>query len=177
MKGKIQAQPIVNGPYRLLVLGVSSGFGLGYSPFAPGTAGSLLGLPLAVALLHLPTGWAFFVLAALLLVTIPLAHRAAEHWGESDCQKIVIDEVIGQALAMMGVAQLYQMGAGLRFESAWGHFLVGFILFRLFDITKPFPARTFDRMSSGWGVMMDDVVAGAYAALILKGLSKIWVLS
>ena len=160
-KEQIPSTPIKNPLSRLLVLGVSSGLGLGYFPKAPGTAGSLLGLLLGWATLKwsLPTTLAVFVF--LFFIFSWFAQRACRHWGELDAQRIVSDEVLGQAIAFMAFRQ---MGGVLNLE----HWLLAFVLFRAFDIAKPFPARSFDRrVKNGYGVMLDDVVAGLYAAISL----------
>jgi phosphatidylglycerophosphatase A len=83
------------------------------------------------------------------------ADRCAAYWGAKDPQTVVIDEVSGQHLACaLGLAALN-----------WKYLLLGFILFRVFDIWKPFPARQAESLPGGWGIMADDWIAGIYAAI------------
>lgn len=180
MKAKIPVEPINNSLQRWLTLGVSTGLGLGYAPKAPGTFGSLLGLPLGLLLLQYPTWLALLISAIIFVVFASLADRAARHWGESDCQKIVSDEVLGQALVFLSINNSPLL---TQVEVFAGHYwkipplsfiVIGFILFRLLDIVKPYPARTFDRQGGGFGIVADDVVAGLYGAIMLLGLSRIW---
>ena len=117
------------------------------------------------------------VLAAVGALT---AHRAARFWGAKDPQKIVIDEVSGQHLSIfLGCALPIWNAPAYVYESRlrgyflhdptlnWKYLLLGFILFRVFDIWKPFPARQAESLPGGWGIMADDWVAALYAALLL----------
>jgi phosphatidylglycerophosphatase A len=137
---------------RTVVVAIASGLGLGFVPKAPGTAGTLLGIPWFIAMAGQPW-WLYLVsLAALVALSSWAASAAAAIWQEEDCQKIVVDEVAGYATTMF-LAPL-----------AWQYVLAGFVYFRVFDIVKPWPASYFDRHShSGFGVTMDDVAAGVYA--------------
>jgi phosphatidylglycerophosphatase A len=134
---------------------VALGFGSGLVPFAPGTWGTLVAIPLA-ALLRATGSDAAFLLAVALLVVV--GARAAEltsrDLGEADHGSIVIDEIAAFLLV------LFFVGAdALRVAFA-------FLLFRAFDIAKPQPIRAVDeRMKGGWGVMADDLIAAAYALL------------
>ena len=136
---------------RKLVLFVATGAGAGLSPVAPGTAGSLLGLGLFAALAGL--SWGLYALATTLVVTVAIwaAGRAELFLGAKDDRRIVIDEVAGM------LASLAFLPA--RLDVA----LFGFGLFRAFDIAKPPPARRLERASGGYGIVLDDLVAGAYA--------------
>ncbi len=173
------ARPIQNPLHRVVILGISSGFGLGLIPKAPGTFGSLLGIPLGLLLLQVPPWMAALIVIAIIAVSAPMVQRASQHWGKSDCQKIVWDEVIGQGIAILGlrpslsVSQWWEM-RGQDFlipEIPW--LIAAFVAFRAFDISKPFPVRSFDEKDSGFGVIMDDVVAGLYAALLIWVLYRI----
>ena len=146
---------------------LATAFGLGYAPWAPGTAGSLAAVALFALLLYSLEGillqfFYLFVLAWL----IPAAWWSTEHalkqWNTSDPQTIVIDEVVGQWLAYAGtvLASLLGWPAG----AGWKSLLAGFILFRGFDVLKPFPIRRSERLGSAAGVVVDDLLAGAYAA-------------
>ena len=144
---------------RALAVIIGTGCGTGFSPFASGTVGSLLGvamyIPLAAA--GLP---AVGIAAALLFpVGVWAAGVLGERYGAHDHGRIVVDEIVGQLIALAG------------FPARPGWLLAGFLLFRLFDIWKPFPAGHIDRRwRSPFGVMADDVVAGAYANLTLQVL-------
>jgi phosphatidylglycerophosphatase A len=130
-------------------------FGCGLVPRAPGTAGTLGALPLYLALA--PAG-PWVVLAAAVLVTavgVWAAHRVAAALGTKDPQIVCIDEVAGVLLTLAAAR-------------AWPSVVVGVVLFRVLDMTKPWPARWLERrLPGGWGVMMDDVAAGAWGALLL----------
>lgn len=134
-------------------------FGCGYVPKGPGTAGSAAALVIAV-LLHLAwplPPFSFGILAALLLSPgIWAAGVVARDTGGKDPQVVVVDEVIGQWTALAGAATLN-----------WKSWLAAFLLFRLFDIWKPFPIRKLESLPGGTGIVMDDVMAGIYAALVL----------
>jgi phosphatidylglycerophosphatase A len=134
--------------------------GAGYLPKAPGTAGSVVGVLIYLAM-HAAGVGAYFVHAILLLffAGILAAQRVESFWGH-DSQRIVIDEVVGQMIALSS--------AGMPRHS-WVSVVTGFALFRVFDIVKPFPVRNLERLPGGAGVIADDVGAGLYAlaALIL----------
>ncbi len=178
MKAAIAARPIKNIFQKISVLGISTGLGLGFIPVAPGTFGSLLGIPLGLYLIHLPTWMALIICLAIFGVFSAMAARAQEHWGQSDCQKIVSDEVLGQALALLSLRhavefETYSLGDWNFMAPPWTYVVIGFGLFRILDVVKPYPARTLDRKSSGMAVIADDVVAGLYAAIVLWGIAKI----
>jgi len=139
----------------------------GLSPRAPGTVGSLAALPLcALCLLHLPFWGVLGVAAVLLWVGVWCAGTAGAAWGQVDHGAIVIDEVLGQLLAVAVPYFVLRVG----FEQGPNELvlgIVGFVLFRLFDITKPWPASYFDRqVKTAWGVMLDDVAAGIWAGVV-----------
>ncbi|MGA2987839.1 MAG: phosphatidylglycerophosphatase A [Terriglobia bacterium] len=141
--------------------------GAGYFPIAPGTAGSLVGVALVVGLaqlpLHRPAAIAVLAAASLALFALGVwaAGEAEEFFGRTDPGQVVVDEVVGQMLTFL-----------LLPHATWKWLLGGFLLFRLLDIVKPFPARQAERIPRGWGIMLDDVVAGVYglAVLALIGL-------
>jgi phosphatidylglycerophosphatase A len=136
---------------------VLSWFGCGLSPKAPGTLGSLGALPLG-AVLHWSLGGSGMVYCAVVLFVVGWGISAAhirDPDGEKDPQWIVIDEVAGQWLALSTVP-LHPAG-----------FLLGFVLFRLFDIVKPWPVSWADQKVGGaLGIMLDDFLAGLYAAIV-----------
>ncbi|HKW53658.1 MAG TPA: phosphatidylglycerophosphatase A [Stellaceae bacterium] len=138
-------------------------FGAGLLPWAPGTWGSLAALPFAWAIATL-LGPAALVVAAAIMFVIGwwAAARVGRASGIADEGSIVIDEVAGQWLTLAVV------------RPSPATYLLGFLLFRLFDITKPWPARTAERtIPGGLGVMADDIVAGIYAAVLLYVLHEI----
>ena len=145
---------------RPLIKFLASGAYLGYLPIAPGTAGALLGVVIA-RWLCIPL-WTrapaiFPLIFALAFVLACYVAGAAESiWGEHDSSHIVLDEVLGM------IAALFLLPSG------WLWTVAAFALFRLFDILKPWPASSFDRMSGGAGVMLDDLAAGIYANLVLQ---------
>ncbi len=131
------------------VLFLATGFYSGYSPFAPGTAGSLVGVGLFCLIHNSP----FYVpiTLAVVLAGVPASGRAETLFGKMDDKRIVIDEVAGQLIALYAS------------PFAAAPVACGFLLFRLFDIWKVWPIRLFEKMRGGWGVMMDDVAAGFFA--------------
>ncbi len=123
----------------------------GLSPVAPGTVGTLGGVPLAWAVARLEPLPSAAFLAAFLALSIHAAGHAGRHWGVVDASQIVIDEVMGYLVTMAFV------------PFTWPAAAVGFLLFRLFDVTKPWPASALDRVKTGAGVVLDDVAAGVWA--------------
>ena len=140
-------------------------FGSGLSPKAPGTCGSLFALPI-VAVGYIWGLPAYLIFLTVLFVVGWLAARIVlKSQTELDPGFVVIDEVVGQGLT-------FSLIIGLGFS--WIYLFLGFLLFRLFDIVKIWPASYFDgSVHNAFGVMMDDVVAGLYAALILYGITFI----
>lgn len=141
---------------RNLVIFIATGAGSGYSPIASGTAGSAVGVVLFAALawgLGLSTLPLLAVTVAVTLVGVWAADRAEAIFGGKDDGHITIDEVAGQLISLLFLP--------LRLDVL----IVGFFLFRFFDIVKPPPARQLESMRGGMGVMGDDVFAGIYANL------------
>ncbi len=151
-----------------LAISIASGLGAGYSPVAPGTAGSVVGVIIAILFillfgLNIFSGFIYVLITAVIFaVGVWSAGRAEVIYGEKDCGKIVIDEIAGMLVTLYLVP----------FDWRW--LLGGFLLFRLFDIVKPFPARRIDqRVKGGWGVMLDDFAAGIYANIGLQILVRV----
>lgn len=139
---------------------LSLGLGLGAIPWAPGTFGTLLGIPLYLLLQSAPLWLYCGVLLLLFAVGAWCAHYTARALGQHDHGAIVIDEVLGFLIAMIAA------------PAGWGWIVAGFLLFRLFDIWKPWPIRWADRhVHGGIGIMLDDVIAGIYAAIVLQGVA------
>jgi phosphatidylglycerophosphatase A len=130
--------------------------GVGYAPVAPGTFGSLVGVAIFWALpwMAIPVAILVFVFAGIWAGT-----RTEEISGRKDPGKIVVDEVAGQLIALIPLIFVKWSIATVT---------VSFILFRFFDIVKPYPANRLQDLKGGVGVMCDDLVAGAYAAIILS---------
>jgi phosphatidylglycerophosphatase A len=144
---------------------LATGFGSGYSPFAPGTAGSLVGLLLFWPISGTSLLAQALAAAALFLVGVLAAGRLARRLGREDPGVVVVDEVLGMWLTLLG----------LPFHPVlWG---VGFVLFRGFDVVKPWPAADLERLPGGFGIMADDVAAGLYANLVLRVGLLVWPLS
>jgi len=145
-------------PVRLATL-IATWFGCGYSPKAPGTAGSAAALVIGIALHAFAgiSGWHFLVLAALLFYPATVAATVtARALQLKDPQIVVVDELLGQWVALAAVRPF-----------DWKNCLAAFALFRLFDIWKPPPVRQLEALPEGLGINADDLMAGAYAALVL----------
>jgi phosphatidylglycerophosphatase A len=142
---------------------ISTWFGCGYAPAAPGTVGSAAAIGIAILIEHY-AGWKPPAFAALaLIVAAPAIWAAGETARQAkikDPQFVVVDEVVGQWLALAGARSL--MG-----KLNWITWLAAFLLFRLFDIWKPFPVRQLESLPGGVGIVADDLMAGLYAALVL----------
>jgi phosphatidylglycerophosphatase A len=135
---------------------LSTWFGCGLVPFAPGTAGSLAAVILAIPFIH-TSPW-YLLLAAVLLAPIAIwsADVTARRLALKDPGSIVIDEVVGQWITLAGATHLN-----------WRSLLLGFLLFRLFDVWKPFPARRLEALPGGLGIVADDMMAGVYGLAVL----------
>jgi len=144
---------------------VATGFGSGYSPLAPGTAGSLVGLALFWAVHHLPLAGQVAATVVVFGVGVAAAGHLARRLQIEDPGVVVADEVAGMWVSLLGVP--------LTGVTA----IAGFVLFRIFDVFKPYPARDLERLSGGWGIMCDDVMAGIYANLLLRAGLLAWPLS
>ncbi|MGD8930540.1 MAG: phosphatidylglycerophosphatase A [Lysobacterales bacterium] len=132
------------------------GFGSGLSPAAPGTAGTLAAVPLAALLVQLPPLLFWPVLAALFLIGVYVCGHTSRRLGRHDPGSIVWDEMVGYWLVVAFVPM------------HWAWWLAAFLLFRFFDIVKPWPIRWLDRrVGGGFGIMLDDVVAGVFATVVL----------
>jgi phosphatidylglycerophosphatase A len=142
---------------RRLILFFSSNAGLGYAPVAPGTFGTLAGLPVFWLMASL-SEWLFALSWFLLfLCSCAISHSAGKIYGVVDDGRIVIDELVGYLVTI----------AFLPFN--WTTALLGFVCFRFFDIIKPPPASWCDKkIKNGFGVVLDDVVAGLYGAIALR---------
>jgi phosphatidylglycerophosphatase A len=141
---------------------IASCFGIGRFPVAPGTVGSAAGLLLYWAL-STGGGWlpSLAGLAVVTLLGFWSAGAGENHCGEKDPGVVVIDEVAGQMLTLIFLAP------------TWPVLVAGFLLFRLLDIIKPFPARRLEKLPGGSGIMADDLMVGMYGNLILHAIALV----
>ncbi len=131
---------------------LSLGFGSGLAPVAPGTFGTLVAVPLYLLLAQLSLPWYLLVVAIAFGVGVYLCQYTSDALGVHDHGGIVWDEFVGYWITMIAV------------PLAWQWILLGFVLFRVFDIVKPWPVKVADvKMKGGFGIMLDDVLAGLYA--------------
>ena len=139
----------------------ATGFGSGYAPLAPGTAGTLVGIPLYLVFSAMPWPLWLITVVAFTCLAWYVSEEAEKLFGRKDAQCIVIDEIAGLQWTLFLV------------EPTVLHVALGFILFRLFDIVKPFPARLFqERLPGGLGVVADDLAAAVYGNLLLQLLMR-----
>ncbi len=138
------------------ILLLAFGFGSGLSPKAPGTMGTLAAIPLWWLLAQLPLTSYLIVVLIAAVVGITICGRAADQMGVHDHGGIVWDEFVGFWIAMAAL------------PVTWTSMILGFVLFRLFDILKPWPISWLDKkVSGGFGIMIDDVIAGLAAAAVI----------
>lgn len=137
---------------------IACGFGSGLFPRAPGTAGSLVALvPWWFALRELPLAWYVAVLVLAFALGVWACDVAGKRLGVDDHRALVWDEFVGQWIALCAA------------PLGWQWMAAGFLLFRLFDVWKPWPIRIADRrVHGGFGVMLDDVLAGIYALIVMQ---------
>lgn len=137
---------------------LAQGFGAGRLPYAPGTFGTLVGVAIYLLLMGL-TPWLYAAVVALLFgLGVWAASITGRDLGAHDHQSIVVDEVVGFLITMVLA------------PPGWLWIVAGFMLFRLFDIWKPYPIRLVDRrLANGLGCMLDDALAGVYALVVLQG--------
>jgi phosphatidylglycerophosphatase A len=147
-------------PDRLAARAVATWFGCGYWPWGPGTLGSGAALAIAAVFEWTPLAAGIAGLVAL-APAIWAAGTEATTSGRKDPGHVVVDEVVGQWITLAGAVQLN-----------WKSYLIGFVLFRLFDIWKPPPVRQLEALPNGVGIMADDVMAGVYGAVVLAALGR-----
>ncbi|MDI6776625.1 MAG: phosphatidylglycerophosphatase A [Syntrophales bacterium] len=141
----------------------ATGFGSGFVPLAPGTAGTIVGIPIYLIFSFL--SWPYYLVTILVFTCLAwyLSRRAEKIFDEKDSPHIVIDEIVGLQYTMFLVAPTVL------------HVFLGFLLFRFFDIVKCFPASYFERkLPDGYGVVADDIVAGIYSNMVLLFLTEFW---
>jgi phosphatidylglycerophosphatase A len=137
---------------------VTTGCFAGYAPFDPGTAGTIVAIPLYLVLVW--AGWFPYLIGMFLLFVVGIqgAHKIEQATDKTDNGIIVIDEVVGYLTTMVFLPR------------QWVYIIIGFGVFRLFDCLKPYPIRKFDKNPKfgGFGVMIDDVLAGVYGNMVLQ---------
>ena len=138
-----------------LITFLATGFGSGLAPFAPGTAGTLVGVLICLLCMPMPSILRLLFVLTLLALSFYVAGQAEKIYQKKDDQRIVIDEIIGIQITMLPVAINVL------------NLFAAFVLFRIFDILKPFPVRNLQKLPGGWGVVADDVGAGIYAGAIM----------
>lgn len=148
---------------RRLAFLFATGFGSGYSPFAPGTAGSAVGLVFVWGMSTLSLAGQIAAVAVVTVLSIIAADVVAKSTGLKDPGLIVADEIAGMMVTMVAIP--------LTMTSL----ILGFVLFRVMDVVKPPPARRFENFKGGVGIVADDLMAGVYAHLVLRGL--LWATS
>ena len=149
---------------KVLALALASALGVGYVPFAPGTFGSAVGL---VVWWLLPASAVAQAIAIVAIFAVGswAGGIAERHFGRTDPGHVVIDEVMGMLITLF----LNPVG--------WKGALAGFLLFRIFDVIKPYPANRLERLPGGVGIMADDAMAAVYANLALRAIVAGWHLA
>jgi phosphatidylglycerophosphatase A len=141
------------------VLLFATGFGVGFSPVVPGTMGTLVAIPIYYSVSSISSPLYELTLVAFFFFSSWISHQAEGYWGSKDDRRIVIDEIMGFLVTMLWVPK------------ALFSIVAGFIFFRFFDILKPFPIRRLEQVKSGYGVVLDDVMAGIYANIVVHLLN------
>lgn len=141
---------------------IATGFGSGYSPIAPGTAGSLLAMLIwwgySLLFSHcisIPV-LTFIVIVVFTFAGVWSSSVVEKYWGE-DPSRVVVDEMVGTWIALLAVPE----------GAHWGYMLAAFVLFRFFDIMKPLGVRKMESLPSGFGIMADDILAGIYGFIVI----------
>ena len=159
---------------------LASCFGLGRLPVAPGTWGSLPPAIIFALMCQLGASALLIslVMAALALggcaVCIKFAPVVTAATGKTDPREVVADEFAGQAVTFLAITFLTAGSATPR--QIWVITVLGFMLFRLFDIVKPWPICEFEKLPKGWGILADDLMASVYAAVILAFCVRLWII-
>ena len=144
------------------ILLLATGFGVGNSPVAPGTLGTLVAIPIYYFLSENPSPLYEITLIGFFFLSVWISENAEAFFGKKDDPRIVIDEVMGFLITMLWLPKTILF------------IILGFFLFRFFDIVKPFPIRHLERqLKGGFGVVLDDVMAGVYANVVLHLLQFI----
>jgi phosphatidylglycerophosphatase A len=142
----------------------ATGFGVGYSPVAPGMMGSIVGVAFWWGLNQVHHSWLRWLLVVVAIVfAVWCAGAASEIMRHPDPSSVVIDEIVAVPLVMIGLG-----------TQAW-HVVLGFVMFRIFDVWKPSPIREAEHFSGGIGIVLDDLLAAAYACVATHGI--VWAVT
>lgn len=133
---------------------IATGFGSGYSPLIPGTAGSFIALMIFILVPLNNVSW--LIICLIVFFTGVWAAQIVEKEHGKDPGLVVIDEFVGQWISLLFLPRIFLV------------FIAAFIIFRILDILKPFPANDSQKLAHGWGIMIDDVIAGIYTNLIIQ---------
>lgn len=139
----------------------ATGLGVGYSPIAPGTTGTLVAIPIYFFLSYIPFPLYELTLVSFFFLSSWISEKAEIYFGKRDDPRIVIDEMMGFLITMLWVPKTTLF------------IVLGFFLFRFFDIVKLTPIRRMEKVRGGYGVVLDDVMAGIYANIVLHLLQFI----
>jgi phosphatidylglycerophosphatase A len=144
------------------ILLLATGFGVGYSPVAPGTLGTLIAIPVYYFLSNISSPIYEITIVGFFFLSVWISENAEIFFGKKDDQRIVIDEIMGFLITMLWVPKTAIL------------MVIGFFVFRFFDILKPFPIRRLEKkLKGGYGVVLDDVMAGVYANIVLQVIGLI----
>ncbi len=148
------------------ILILATGFGVGYSPVAPGTLGTLVAIPVFYFLSNISSPVYEITLIGFFFLSVWISENAEIFFGKKDDQRIVLDEMMGFLVTMLWIPKTAIL------------ILIGFFLFRFFDILKPFPTRRLEKkLRGGYGVVLDDVLAGVYGNIVLQVIIHFFTLS
>ena len=141
---------------------IATGFGSGYTPVAPGTAGALLATLIWFAYASFISNYAIIMTVTALLVVVftvlgVWSSGIAEHYWGNDPKRVVVDEMVGVWIALLAVP----------YDAGWLYGAAAFVLFRFFDIAKPLGIRKMERFPGGYGIMADDVLSGIYSMIVI----------
>jgi phosphatidylglycerophosphatase A len=145
-----------------LILLFASGFGAGFSPVVPGTMGTLAAIPIYYFISSISSPLYEVTLVTFFFFSSWIAGQAEQYWKEKDDRRIVIDEIMGFLVTMLWAPRT-------PFS-----IVAGFVLFRFFDILKPFPVHRVEQVKAGYGVVLDDVLAGIYSNILLHLVLRLW---
>lgn len=159
MKKKTLCSQVLSSPTHFLAFG----FGSGLAPIAPGTFGTLVAIPLFLLMQPLALPWYLLIVLAITVFGIWLCGTSAKELGLHDPAGIVWDEIAGYLVTMIAA------------PVGWKWIIIGFLLFRLFDIWKPWPVNIADKkLEGGLGIILDDIIAGIYALIVLQLIAYFW---
>jgi phosphatidylglycerophosphatase A len=162
LKGRSQPAPVPKAVWQNPWYFIAFGLGSGTIPIAPGTFGTLMAIPFYLLFQSLPTSGYIFLLLCLTAISIWILDRVSREIQVHDHPGMCLDEFIGYFVTMTAA------------PTGWAWVVIGFILFRLFDIFKPWPINVLDKnIHGGLGIVLDDVVAGIFAAISIQIIGKI----